>query len=130
MTLAKKLTAAFLLTMIFGAWTPGNLAAEEMGTVIGEGARKCTDFLKAKGRKQNNYMIWVQGYFTAYNAIAPDVTNVLGDRTWPWVLKRLQAHCEADPAQYFNEAVVALGTELHPEGIVLGDPNCKSGNKK
>ncbi len=130
MKLKITIPALIISFLFLGSLGAPRVFALEMGTVVGEGAKPCTEFLKAKGRKQNNYMIWVHGYFTAYNAIAPDITHLLGDKNWPWVLERLRAHCEADPKQYFNEAMVALTTELHPDGIKLGDPNCKSTQKK
>lgn len=118
----------FFLSLCFPLnFTPAALAVDT-GKVIGEGARKCTDYLKAKGRKQNKFIVWVQGYFSAYNAIAPDITDLLGDKDWEWVRKRLKAHCEAEPGQYFNEAVIAMTVELHPQGIVLNS-KCEDDKK-
>ena len=67
-------------------------------------------------------MVWVQGYFTAYNAIAPDINNVLGDQSYRWVLKKLQVLCRADENKYFNDAVVEMIKQLHPQGIKIGGP--------
>lgn len=96
--------------------------AQDTGTVVGEGARTCGKFLKAGRREQNNYIVWVQGYFTAYNAIAPDIQNVLGNHDYHWVLSQLKTLCKQDRDQYFNEAVVSLTKQLHPRGIRLEDP--------
>ena len=90
---------------------------EPKGTVVGEGARSCKDFIKAKGKKENNFIIWVQGYFSAYNGIAPDIKNVLGDKDYHWVLETLRGYCKEDPDQYFNDAVARLVHHLHPKGI-------------
>ncbi len=91
--------------------------ASETGTVIGEGARTCKEFYKADNRKKNSFIIWVQGYFSAYNAIAPDIQNVAEGRDYFWIQKKLETFCKTNPEEYFNEAVVALIAELHPKGI-------------
>jgi hypothetical protein len=94
----------------------------ENGTVFGQGAIPCNKFLKASKGKKNEYLIWVQGYLTAYNAIAPDVTNVLEGKDFYWVLDRLEQLCKLMPEDYFNEAAVHLVGELHPQGIRVAPP--------
>ncbi len=96
---------------------PTTLRASETGTVVGEGARTCKEFYKADNRKKNSFIIWVQGYFSAYNAIAPDIQNVAEGRDYFWIQKKLETFCKTNPEEYFNEAVVALIAELHPKGI-------------
>jgi hypothetical protein len=95
---------------------------EENGAVFGQGAIPCQKFLKASKGKKNDYLIWVQGYLTAYNAIAPDVTNVLEGKDFYWVLERLEQLCKLMPEDYFNEAAVHLVGELHPQGIRIAPP--------
>ena len=96
--------------------------AVETGTVIGEGAKKCRKLAKASRTKENKFIICVQGYFSAYNAIAPDINNVSEGKTFFWVLKELKEFCKANPDVYVNDAVVDLVKRLHPKGITIGDP--------
>jgi len=109
------LTALFLIA----SGTPAY--SLDTGTIVGEGARSCKIFAKGSKRKKNNFIIWVQGYFSAYNSIAPDIANVAGSHDYFWISDKLETFCKANPDLYFNDAVVALLRELHPKGIKLGN---------
>jgi hypothetical protein len=97
--------------------------AEDSGAVFGQGTILCKKFLKSSKSKKNEHIIWVQGYLTAYNAIAPDVTNVLAGKDFYWVLEKLEQLCKVMPEDYFNEAAVHLVGELHPQGIRIAPPS-------
>ena len=123
----KRMTALlafFSLILIFST-----AHAVENGAVFGMGAIPCNKFLKASKSKKNDYVIWVQGYLTAYNAIAPDVTNVLEGKDFYWVLDRLDQLCKLMPEDYFNEAAVHLVGELHPQGIRIAPPATEKSKK-
>jgi len=107
------LVAAFAL--LTGLSVPASSA--ETGTVIGQGALTCKKFYKSSGRKENDFIVWVQGYFSAYNAIAPDIQNIASGHNFHWVLAQLKKFCKAHPEAYFNDAVQELVLDLHPKGI-------------
>lgn len=115
-----KLWIAFLSFLLITI-SSFSVKSYDTGTVIGEGARTCKKMAKASGRKENNFIIWVQGYFSAYNAIAPDIQNIAQDREFRWILDKLKNYCKAHPEEYFNDAVQALVLELHPKGIRVSD---------
>jgi hypothetical protein len=95
----------------------------ENGAVFGQGTIPCKKYLKASKNRRNDYIIWVQGYLTAYNAIAPDVTNVLEGKDFYWVMDKLEQLCKTMPDDYFNEAAVHLVGTLHPQGIRTAPPS-------
>ena len=91
----------------------------EKGIVFGKGTTLCEDYYKKSLAKKNDFVIWAQGYLSAYNSIAPDTKNVLGEKDFYWMLGELDRFCEANPQSRFNDAVVDLLQTLHPQGIAV-----------
>lgn len=119
----KIIPVTLVLVLILSGWACFKTFAADTGTVFGQGAIPCKKFLKASERKKNDYVIWIQGYLTAYNAIAPDIINVLSGKDFHWVLKKTEEICKSMPEEYFNEAVVQMVMELHPQGIRIAPPS-------
>lgn len=123
----SKIIIGLAILGIFSLGVSADTMAVENGAVFGQGAIPCKKFLKASKSKKNEYVIWIQGYITAYNAIAPDVSNILEGRSFFWVLEQLERLCKTMPEDYFNEAAVHLVGELHPQGIRIAPPSDKKG---
>jgi len=119
----KILLLLSLITFCLSGLISHQASAADTGVVFGQGALPCKKFLKSSKRKKNDYVIWIQGYLTAYNAIAPDITNVLSGKDFKWVLEQVEQICQAMPDDYFNEAMVQLVFELHPQGIKIAPPS-------
>ncbi len=94
---------------------PGPQAAAETSLDIGEGAEFCKKFTSKF--KKNDFMIWVQGFFSAFNALDPHTKNIMGNRDFHYALKWLEDYCKANPKQYFGEAVRQLLNELYPSRV-------------
>ncbi len=84
---------------------------------IGEGAELCEKYAKKSLEKKNNYIIWVQGFFSAFNALDPKTKNIAGTKDYHYVRKWLDDYCKANPTMYFGEAVRMLVEELYPNRI-------------
>jgi len=105
----------FLLALAFlGLAGPVN-AATSMD--IGEGAELCQKYAKKPLDKKNNYIIWVQGFFSAFNALDPKTKNIAGTKDYHDIRKWLDDYCKANPTMYFGEAVRMLIEELYPARI-------------
>jgi hypothetical protein len=116
----NRLTLLLLAIFLCLPAVPARAAGlPETGTVVGEGAKLCQKLVKSSGNKENNFIVWVQGYFSAYNAVAPDITDVAAGRNYHWILDWLKTYCKAHPEEYFNDAVRELLKELHPQGIQI-----------
>lgn len=99
------------------AMTPdGQYAAHGLGT------RSCKDFTNALGasRGQGNrlrldeYLTWLQGYFTAYNFIVHDTFDITGpmqdERAY---LTFLENYCRENPDKKLGTAAEHLVKQLH-----------------
>ncbi len=88
-----------------------------MSVDIGEGAQLCQKYAKISLEKKSDYIIWVQGFFSAFNALDPKTKNILGVKDYQFVRKWLEDHCKSNPTMYFGEAVRILIEELYPNRI-------------
>jgi len=88
---------------------------------IGQGALYCQKYAKLGLDKKNDFIIWVQGFFSAYNALDPNTFNILGVKDYHFVRKWLDTYCKANPDVYFGEAVRVLIEELYPNRIPSDD---------
>ncbi|HKY63360.1 MAG TPA: hypothetical protein VJR29_08080 [bacterium] len=84
---------------------------------IGEGAELCEKYAKKSLEKKNIYIVWVQGFFSAFNALDPKTKNIAGTKDYHYVRKWLDDYCKANPTMYFGEAVRMLIEELYPNRI-------------
>lgn len=91
--------------------------AQNMSVDIGEGAELCEKYAKKPLDKKNNYIVWVQGFFSAFNALDPKTKNITGTRDYHYVQQWLDEYCKAHPQTYFGEAVRVLIEELYPNRI-------------
>lgn len=105
----------FLLALAFLALSAPLNAATSMD--IGEGAELCEKYAKKSLGKKNNYIVWVQGFFSAFNALDPKTKNIAGDKDYHYVRKWLDDYCKANPTMYFGEAVRMLVEEFYPNRI-------------
>src|SRR5262245_43182652 len=119
-------------TLIFFALTLTCLAVPRSGLAqntsvdVGEGADLCQKYAKKPLDKKNNYIIWVQGFFSAYNALDPKTKNITGTKDYHYVRQWLDDYCKANPQIYFGEAVRVLIEDLYPNRI----PNNPDNNPK
>jgi len=91
--------------------------AQNMSVDIGEGAEFCEKYAKKPLDKKNNYIVWVQGFFSAFNALDPKTKNITGTHDYHYVQQWLDDYCKANPKTYFGEAVRVLIEELYPNRI-------------
>jgi hypothetical protein len=64
--------------------------------------------------KENRYVLWFEGFVTAYNLKAPDTYDILGSTDLPLALKWLENYCRGNPQDLFALAAAKLMTELYP----------------
>ncbi len=83
------------------------------GSIIGAGALTCEQYSKRHIYKKNEFIIWVQGYITAYNRWNPKSANISGNQDFYAMQKWLDQYCEKNPQQYFNEALTGWLQELN-----------------
>jgi hypothetical protein len=85
---------------------------------VGEGARLCKEYAKKPLDKKPSYIHWVQGFFSAFNALDPKTHSILGEgKDYNWVREWLDNYCKSNPQMYFGEAVRILIEELYPNRI-------------
>lgn len=99
-----------------------SVRAQNTSIDVGEGADFCEKYAKKPIEKKNTYIVWVQGFFSAFNALDPKTKNITGDKDYHYVLKWLDDYCKANPKVYFGEAVRVLLEELYPTRTP-NDPN-------
>ncbi|HCU24848.1 MAG TPA: hypothetical protein DF383_07510 [Deltaproteobacteria bacterium] len=120
-----KMKQILALTYALGILVFSHAAtAQNTAMDIGEGAELCAKYAKKSMSKKNNSIIWVQGFFSAFNALDSKTKNITGDKDYYYVLKWLTDYCKANPTMYFGEAVRVLIEELYPNRI----PNTPSEN--
>jgi hypothetical protein len=112
-----------LPTLLFLACFAVLSHAVPSGIDIGQGALKCESYVKKSGGKKNDYIIWVQGFFSAYNALDPATKNIAGDKDFNWIREWLDTYCKTNSGQYFGEAVRALIDELYPQRVRSAEGN-------
>lgn len=105
----------FLLALALLVWSAPLHAGTSMD--IGEGAELCEKYAKKSLEKKNIYIVWVQGFFSAFNALDPKTKNIAGTKDYHYVRKWLDDYCKANPTMYFGEAVRMLIEELYPNRI-------------
>ena len=108
----RLIVAATLLAAMPCAW-----ARDTAGSFETVGARSCAAFLqdkRAHGWAYDADTAWVTGYVTAYNALTPDTSNILGDTDVSSAMLWLQNYCKANPDSGLAEGMLALTAELYP----------------
>ncbi len=112
-----KNTLLFLVMATSLFCSARSLLAQNMSVDIGEGAEFCEKYAKKSLDKKNNYIVWVQGFFSAFNALDPKTKNITGTHDYHYVQQWLDDYCKAHPQTYFGEAVRVLIEELYPNRI-------------
>jgi hypothetical protein len=102
----------FCLSLFFICLFLSNPSHSSNGTIVGEGAIPCEKYLSMHIYKKNNFIIWLQGYVSAYNNFSSKTGDVIGAHDYHWVQQWLDNYCGKNPKKYFSEAVVALTDEL------------------
>jgi hypothetical protein len=112
-----------LIALLFFA-IPLTAIAETIpsGMDIGQGAIPCKKYASLSLGKKNDYIIWVQGFFSAFNALDKTTKNIAGTRDFNSIREWLDTFCKANPDQYFGGAVRALIEELYPTRTISADP--------
>ena len=92
-----------------GADKAGNFA------IWGAGARSCHQFQKTAEDElaRAPFKNYLMGYLTAYNAVAEDTYNVLGDFNLKQAMAWLDNFCELNAIDSFDRAVGRLVVERH-----------------
>jgi hypothetical protein len=93
-----------------------SLPSQALGNVVGEGATTCEHYASRPLDKKNKYIIWTQGYITAFNNLSGKTPNVVGSHDYNWVRLWLDEYCGKNAGKYFVEAVVALTDTLSAGG--------------
>ena len=106
-----------IFSVILGLLSPLSIYAENTSVDVGEGAEYCEKYAKKPLDKKNVYIVWVQGFFSAFNALHPKTKNITGSRDYHFVRQWLDDYCKANPKIYFGEAVRVLIEELYPNRI-------------
>ena len=133
---AMRFTTATVLAflLLLPAWVSNTLAVDNQGRfyALGVGMRKCTDFVKFRERRIENFTPgdyeiagqvvkhWVSGYLTAHNYYVADTYNVKGTATVEQMMEWLYEFCRSDQDEYFAESVVALAESLHDKRMKTG----------
>jgi hypothetical protein len=108
----RLILAAALLCTISGA-----LARDASGSFETVGAKSCAAFMrdhKAQGWAYNADTAWVTGYLTAYNALSPDTSNILGETDVSGAMLWLQKYCQSFPTRGLADGMLALTAHLQP----------------
>lgn len=108
--------AALLLTTswpVVAADGAGNYA------IWGSGGRSCHQFRRSAGdaAARESFRNYLMGYLTAYNTVAEDTYNALGDMNLETALDWLTDYCAANQMDSYDRAVTSLVIERHPERI-------------
>lgn len=109
----RLILAAALLCMV-----PGAGARDAGGSFETVGAKSCAAFMRdheARSWAYNADTAWVTGYLTAYNALVPDTSNILGATDVSGAMLWLQKYCTAYPGNGLAEAMLALTAHLYPD---------------
>jgi len=108
----RLILAAALLCALPGAW-----ARDASGSFETVGAKSCAAFMrdhKAQRWAYNADTAWVTGYLTAYNALTPDTSNILGDTDVSGAMLWLQKYCQSFPTHGLADGMLALTAHLQP----------------
>jgi hypothetical protein len=96
------------------------------GIDIGLGAITCNKYASRSFDKKNDFVIWTQGFFSAFNALDPDTKNIAVEGDYRSIVKWLDDYCRANPQQYFGEAVRSLIDERYPRRVPAAPSNANS----
>ncbi len=90
---------------------------EDAYATYGAGARSCSEYtqaVKAGGSRQDFFLDFVIGYFSAFNVIMPETYDILGDMDFPKVQEWLDERCRKFPRELFVNSVAKMTTILYP----------------
>ena len=117
----RLIVAAALLCVACGA-----RARDASGSFETVGAKSCAAFMrdhKAQSWAYNADTAWVTGSLTAYNALTPDTSNILGGTDVSGAMLWLQKYCLAYPDNGLADAMLALTAHLYPNRFRAGKPS-------
>ncbi len=83
------------------------------GSIIGAGALLCKDYSHRHIYKKNEFIVWVQGYLTAFNRWNTGHGNISGNEDFYAMQQWFDQYCEKNPQKYFNEGVTTWLEEFH-----------------
>jgi hypothetical protein len=63
--------------------------------------------------KENKYVVWLSGYFTAYNFLVRDTYDLQGAADSETLLSWLDSYCKTNPRKGFADGVEALTLDLY-----------------
>ena len=110
----KQIYLAVLI--LFAIVTPASALDKDTNYRV-MGALSCGEWVKE--RKEDGWetvvtISWVSGYLTAYNLLAPDTYNILGNTDRESVYLWIDNYCQANPLNDLSDAMVHLAIELQP----------------
>ncbi len=111
----KKILTLFLLSVFF--CLPLLLKAQETSIDIGPGAILCEKYAKRPLDKKNDFILWVQGFFSAFNALDPNIKNIADQQDFHAIRVWLDDYCKNNPQQYFGEALRAYIDHVYPPEV-------------
>jgi hypothetical protein len=87
--------------------------------ILGVGGRSCRTFVTERSRNNDvNYLMWLAGYLTRYNAATIGAYDILGDTEIDKAMMWLENYCKEHPYQPFDGAAAALVQKwTHPDDV-------------
>lgn len=83
--------------------------------VLSAGGDSCSAYLSARTAgedRQQVYVAWLSGYFSAFNQIVASTYNILGSQTPDEVMRQLDSYCTTRQDDIFVNAVAAITRQL------------------
>ena len=115
MTTNRHLRRCLLcLALLWGA--PPAAGADKAGNyaVWGKGGKSCHAYNQSRAAKTDrDFREYAMGYITAYNTLADDTYNIIGDMTLLDMLAWLDDYCAEKPIHGFEQAMAGLLLERH-----------------
>lgn len=110
-----------LLLVLMGAM-PLAFGADSQGTYKVYGAASCGDYVDERAKRDSSKQIhysqtrfWVAGWITAYNSLAQDTNDIMGNADMPSVLLWLEGYCKANPLEHLSDAMQAFTIQQRPK---------------
>ncbi len=91
-------------------------ATGEMGS-CGQYVATRDEARRGDHREENIHITWIFGYLTAFNRLAPDTFDIMGQTDKSAMLLWLENYCKKNPLEEFAGAMDPLTIELHPRRI-------------
>jgi hypothetical protein len=115
------LYAALCLTLLAGRVIAAD-KNDKYEVLIPDKEASCHSYVSARDEaklgdhsKENKYVVWLSGYFTAYNLLVRDTYDLQGATDSDTLLVWLDGYCKMNPRKGFADGVEALTADLYPK---------------